>query len=214
MKLHEGGTSLLWRLWCKNRTHLLGYVIKTANFPSRWIARLRLSSPRSGDGIMEGLDLSQHQWCTVDGCEVPLPVSECLITWLERMLGNAFELTWKEKLEEIRKTTSRLITKRDVFNQTWTSPRTGSLRLITVPAVSSCLITAWKHEKKGWVQVKWPIFMFSSVWCFCASGFDWSHKGGGWENCCMKHWCCAGGQKRNICLGGGGGVRKATCVDY
>lgn len=38
-----------------------GYVIKTANFPSRWIARLRLSSPRSGDGLMEGLDLSQHQ---------------------------------------------------------------------------------------------------------------------------------------------------------
>lgn len=69
MKLHKGGSSLLWQPWCKNHTHVIGYVIKMDNFPSRWVAGLRQFSPRSSDGIVEGLDLSQHvsdtQWMSV-----------------------------------------------------------------------------------------------------------------------------------------------------
>lgn len=89
----------LWQLRCKNHTHVLGYVIKMTNFPSRWIEWLGLSSMLwSSDDIMGGLDLSQHgQWRTVDGREVgPLPVS----LYLKRAAvdGSTFELILKEKL--------------------------------------------------------------------------------------------------------------------
>lgn len=126
----------------------LGMLSKWTIFQVAEWQGLRPFSPRSSDGIMEGLDLGQHvsdtQWMSVKFYFLWMSAKFHFLTEYPpsvagvELLGNTFELTLKEKLGRRRAVWPR---KGNVFSQTWT----GSLHLITKATVSSCLIRAGKH---------------------------------------------------------------------